>query len=315
MIIKFLARRIVNLVITLFVISLIIFAATQWLPGDVAQMILGPYATAESLEALRTRMGLDRPAIVQYISWLKDFLVGDWGNSYTMHRPTRELLIPPLWRSVQLAGFAFLEVVLIGIPLGIVAGLKENSWCDQLISVFSYIGISVPAFVVGTLLIMIFAGFLRVLPGSGYVAPSQSVWAWFQHLLLPATSMMLMLLAYIIRMTRVGVAEVLKSKYVRTAILKGLPMRQVVWKHVIRNALLPTVTVLAMNIGWLVGSVVVVENVFAYPGLGRTFVTAINTRDLPVTQAAALVIATITCLSSLGADLLYAFLNPKIRYM
>lgn len=302
------------MIITLFVVSLIIFAATQWLPGDVAQMILGPYATAESLEALRTRMGLDRPAIVQYTSWLKGFLVGDWGDSYTMHRPTRELLIPPLWRSLQLAGLAFLEVVLIGIPLGVAAGLKENSWCDQLISVFSYIGISVPAFVVGTLLIMIFAGFLPILPGSGYVAPSEDVWAWFQHLLLPATSMMLMLLAYVIRMTRVGVAEVLKSKYVRTAILKGLPRRQVIWRHVIRNALLPSVTVLAMNIGWLVGSVVVVENVFAYPGLGRMFVSAINTRDLPVIQAAALVIATITCLSSLGADLLYAFLNPKIRY-
>ena len=314
MLIKLILQRSINLIVTLFLLSLIIFAVTQWLPGDVAQMILGPYATDQNLTVLRAKMGLDQPPLVQYIQWLKGFVQGDWGQSYTMHRSTRELLLPPLWRSLQLAGIAFLAVVVLGIPLGVIGGLKENTPLDYVISILSYGGISVPAFVVGTLLILIFSGQLRILPGSGYVPFSQDPWQWSVHLLLPATTMMLMLLAYVIRMTRVGVVEVLKSKYIRTARLKGLSNSQIIRKHVIKNAMMPTVTVVAMNIGWLIGSVVIVENVFAYPGIGRAFVTAINTRDLPTVQAATLIIAAITCLSSLGADLVYALLNPKIRY-
>jgi peptide/nickel transport system permease protein len=314
MLYRLIIRRLFNLAITLFLISLIIFAVTQWLPGDVAQMILGPYATEESLAVLREDMGLNEPPLTQYLNWLGGFLAGDWGESYTMHRSTRNLLIPPLLRSLQLAGVAFLGVIIVGVPLGIIVGLKQNSHFDHLISILSYGGISVPAFVVGTLLIIVFSGQLRILPGSGYVAPEENGLQWFLHLILPATSMMLMLLAYVIRMTRVGVVEVLKSKYIRTARLKGLPNQYIIRKHVVKNALMPTVTILAMNIGWLVGSVVVVEIVFAYPGIGRALVSAINTRDLPIVQAATLIIAAITCLSSLGADLIYAFINPRIRY-
>ncbi len=314
MIARLIARRAINLVITLFLISLIVFAVTQLLPGDVAQMILGPYATPDNLAVLRTRLGLDRPAMAQYLEWLSGFLVGDWGPSFTMNRPTRDLLLPPLSRSLELAGLALLGVVVVGIPLGILAGLKENSVVDHLISVVSYSGISVPAFVAGSLFILLFAGLLRVLPGSGYVPISRGLWPWLRHLILPAATTMLMLLDYVIRMTRVGVVEVMKSKYIRTARLKGLPLAYIIRRHVLRNALLPTVTVLAMNMGWLVGSMVIVEMVFAYPGIGRAIVSAITTRDLPVVQAGVLLLALITCLSTLAADVAYAFLNPKIRY-
>ncbi len=309
------ARRLASLAATLFLLSILVFAVTQVLPGNVAQMILGPYATPESVAAMEDKLQLHRPLVVQYVDWLGGFVTGRWGESLRLGVPVEPILMQRLLNSIYLAAAALIGIVVFGIGLGVVAAVRRNRAADHLISVLSFVAISVPAFVVGAVLIIAFGGgWLHLLPGSGYTEPTDDPIAWLGHLVLPSTTLMLMLLAYVIRMTRSSLIDALHSNYVRTARLKGLDERTVVLKHALRNALLPTVTVIAMNIGWLLGSVVIVEQVFAYPGIGSLIVFAVNNRDLPLLQASVMVVAVVTGLGNLAADILYAYLNPSIRY-
>lgn len=308
-------KRLGYLVITLWLLSLFVFAITQILPGDVARMILGPYVTDETLRALGQQLGLDRPPLAQYGDWLVRFVSGNWGTSLRMGLPVRDVLLPNLANSLYLGAFALLGVSIFGIGFGVLAGLKQGTMVDAILSTLSFAGISLPSFVLGSILIILFAGgWLKLFPGSGYATPTEDPVDWFMHLVLPGVTLMLMLLAYVLRMTRSGIIEVLQANYIRTARLKGMPERQVIWKHALRNALMPTVTIIAMNIGWLIGSVVVVEEVFAYPGLGRLLVFAVNNRDLPLIQACVMVIGVATGLASMAADILYTILDPRIRY-
>jgi peptide/nickel transport system permease protein len=308
-------RRLGSLLLTLLLLSLITFAITAVLPGNVATMILGPYATPEALATLERQLGLGRPLWQQYFDWLGGFVIGDWGVSLRSGQPVRDLLLFRLANSLYLAGAAMLLISTVGIGLGIVAAIRRNSWLDNLIGVVAFVGISTPAFVSGSLLIVLVGGGVwRLLPGSGYVEPTRDVAAWAAHLVLPTITLTFMILAYVVRMLRASLIEALQSNYIRTARLKGLPERTVVWKHALRNALLPTITVIAMNLSWLIGSVVIVEQVFAYPGMGDLIVFAVHNRDVPVLQAAVLVVGAVTGIGNLAADLLYAVLNPRVRY-
>ncbi|MDR0354358.1 MAG: ABC transporter permease [Deltaproteobacteria bacterium] len=312
---KYLARRLGFVLITLLVSSMIIFFSTQVLPGDVAQMILGRFARPEAVEALRVKLGLNEPIYVQYLTWLKNFVQGDWGLSLsTNNYPVAPMVWERLKNSFILAMAAFVIYVPGGILLGLWAALRRNKAADHIISVSSLSLIGLPEFVTGVILIAIFSLKLGWLPPSSSISPTATLPEILPKLVLPAITAALVSLAYITRMTRASTVEALYSDYVRTAYLKGLSPRQVLFRHVLRNALMPTVTVAAISIGWLMGGLVVTEALFSYPGLGRLLLFAIQRRDLPLIQATTLLMAAIFCLSNMLADIIYAWLNPKIRF-
>ncbi|MGH2560814.1 MAG: ABC transporter permease [Thermomicrobiales bacterium] len=311
----FVLRRLGSLVLTLLLLSIIVFGITQLLPGNVAQMILGPYASEDTQAALEEKLGLNEPLAEQYVAWLGGFVRGDWGESLRLSREIRPILLLRLQNSAYLALSSLIGVAVFGIGLGVIAGVRQNRPADHVISIFAFIGISLPAFVSGSMLIILFAGGVwSILPGSGYTPPSEDVREWLTRLVLPTITLMLLLLAYVIRMTRSSMIEVLSANYIRTARLKGAPERTVVVRHALRNALLPTVTVIAMNIGWILGSVVIVEEIFAYPGVGSLILFSVNNRDLPLLQATVMAVGAVTGLANLAADVAYVYLNPRIRY-
>ncbi len=312
--VRFLVRRVALMLVTLLAISVLIFAITQVLPGDVATAILGQQATPEDLATLRAKLGLDQPAAVRYVEWLGGIVHGDLGTSLRMGVPVGTLILQRLERSLVLAGFAFCLGVPVAILLGVIAGTLRDRIPDHLISVATLISVSVPEFVTGAVLIVVFASWLHLLPPSSLIDPGAGLFASLRFLVLPSLTLMLVMLAHTARMTRASMIEVLGSNYIRTAILKGLPWHEVIVRHALRNALLPTITVVAMNVGWLIGGLVVVESVFSYPGLGRLLIEAIQSRDAPLLQAIALLVAASYALANLLADILYAQLNPRIRY-
>jgi len=310
---RFLLRRFGYLLLTLLLTSLLIFAITQLLPGDVARVILGREASEPALQALRERLGLDRPAPLQYLSWLGAFLRGDWGTSFATGQPIRPLVLERLENSAMLAGLTLAIAVPLAIALGVAAALRAGRWLDGVVSVGSLAVVGLPEFVTGLVLIEVFAFRLRWLPANASIAPEAGFLEALPMLLLPAFTATLVLLAYIARLTRASVLEELGRAYVRTATLKGLPPRVVLLRHVLRNALLPTITVVAISVGWLISGLIVVENVYNYPGLGRLLTFAIDRRDVPLLQAISLVAVLAFALANLVADVLYALLNPRIR--
>ena len=306
-------RRLGFLFLTLLLTSLLVFLVTQALPGDVARIILGREASETALNALRQELGLDRPLPVQYLTWLGNFVTGDWGISYSTDGPIRPLVMQRLSNSLMLAGLALLIAVPLSVVLGVVAGLNEEKPLDAVISVGSLSVVGLPEFVTGLLLIQLFAFRWQLLPANSSIRDDATFLDALPMLVLPAITATLVLLAYVTRLTRAGVIEELKQGYVRTATLKGLPRRTVVWKHLLRNALLPTITVIAISFGWLISGLIVIENVFNYPGLGRLLTFAIDRRDLPLLQAITLITVLSFALANLIADLFYAYLNPRIR--
>ena len=311
---RYVLRRLVFLTITLLFTSLIIFTITRYLPGDPCRVILGREVGEAALENCRSELGLNNPIPLQYLNWLKNFITGDWGTSFSTKTDIYPLVMDRLRNSLWLAAISLAIAVPISIALGVFAGLNENKFSDSLINVTGLSVVGLPAFVTGVVLIQIFSFNLKLLPANSSIPPGSTFLEALPMLILPALTITLILLAYITRMTRAGVIEELKKSYVRTADLKGLPRRVVVIKHVLRNALLPTVTVVALSFGWLVSGLVIVENVFNYPGLGRLMVFAIDRRDLPLMQAIAMITVFAFALANLTADLLYAYLNPRIRF-
>ncbi len=309
----YILRRLGFMALTVLLTSLIIFVMTQWLPGDVARVILGREASEVALQNLRAELGLDQPLPVQYVTWLTNFVTGDWGRSYSTGTPIRELVQERLGNSLWLAALTMLIAVPLAVALGVIAGLNENKAVDTVISIGSLSVVGLPEFVTGLLLIQVLAFQFRLFPANSSISPGMGFFEMLPMLVLPALTATLVLLAYIARLTRAGVIEELKQGYVRTAMLKGLPRRQVIVRHVLRNALLPTITVIAISFGWLISGLIVVENVFNYPGLGRLLTFAIDRRDLPLLQAITLVTVLGFASANLVADLLYAYLNPRIR--
>lgn len=312
---RYLIKRLSYIAVTLLLVSFIVFAITQLLPGNAAVMILGEFATDQKIKALERQLGLNQPWYVQYVTWLTSVLTGEWGQSYILNQPIADIVWTRLVNSAQLAALTLLEVVLLGIPLGVLAAVERDTILDTLISAGSYLGISVPEFVTGTMLILLLGGpVFDVFPSSGYVPFGQDPVGWLTHLVLPSVTLTILLLAHVMRQTRSEMIETLQSEYVRTARLKGLSERSVIVKHALRNGLLPTITVLALDLGYLMGSIVVVEEVFAYPGLGRLIVFSIQNRDLPTLQITVLLVAATYTFANLAADLLYTYLDPRIDY-
>ena len=312
----FVLKRLGSLVVSLFVASIIVFVVVQLLPGDVAQMILGRSATPESLDAIRRSLGLYEPLHLRYLKWMMGVLRGDLGESLSvMGWRISDLLVQRAYYSLFLAGWAMVIIVPIALFLGTIAGLKHDSALDKFISLTTIVAFSLPEFATGAFLIFIFALCLKWLPAASAINPSVSLIKQLPALILPILTLSLALLGYQARMVRSSVIEVSSSNYVRTAFLKGLPRKDIFLRYVLRNALLPSVTVIAMNIGWLIGGLVIVETVFGYPGVGSLVLFAIVQRDVPLIQATVLFVVMGYVVLNFVADLLYMYLNPRIRHI
>lgn len=310
---RYILRRLGFFFLTLFFTSVVVFVVTQMLPGDVARILLGREAGEVALERLREELGFHRPAPLQYVHWLGEFVTGDWGRSFSTNSELRPLVIERLSYSLRLALMTLLFAVPLAIVLGVVSGLNAHNPIDNAIGVGTLSVVSLPEFVTGLLLIEGLAHGLGWLPAVSPVRPGTPFLQALPYLILPALTATLVLLAYMARLTRAGMIEELKKPYVRTATLKGVHQYAVLFKHVLRNALLPTVTIVAISFSWLISGLIVIENVFNYPGLGRLLWFAVKNQDLPLLQAISIVVVTVIVFANLMADLLYAYLNPRIR--
>jgi peptide/nickel transport system permease protein len=309
----YILKRLGFIILTMLLASIIIFSVTQFLPGDVAQLILGQFATETAIANLREELGLNQPLHIQYLSWAGNFIRGDWGNSLVSRVPIRPMVMERLANSAMLAGLALLLYVPLGIIFGVIAALKRDRWPDQIITGVSMAFVGLPEFVSGLLLIAFLAIGLQWFPANSSISPDSTFLEALPFLILPAITVSLTGLGYVTRMTRSGTIDVLRTDYVRAADLKGLPAWQVLIRHILRNSLLPTVTVVAMGIGWLMGGLIVTEAVYGYPGLGRLLVFGIQRQDLPLIQAGSMIVVAIYSFSNLAADILYSLLNPRIR--
>ncbi|MDY7532590.1 ABC transporter permease [Pseudomonas sp. Bout1] len=310
----YLTKRLLLVVYTLLIVSLLVFAITQLLPADAAVTLLGQSATPEALAALRARLGLDQPAWVQFSHWLMAVLHGDLGVSMRNGQPVLGSLLDALGRSLLLAGCSLLLMLLIAIPLGIVAAVRRGRPVDLIIGVLSYIGVSLPEFVTATLLVLLFADFWQLLPATGYVPLADNFGEGIRHLILPTLTVSMIMVAHVSRMVRSEMIDVLETDYIRAARLKGLSRRRVLLRHALRNGLLPTITIVALDVGYLLGGIVVVEEIFNIPGIGRELLVAVAARDLPAIQGGVLILAATYCLVNFVADLAYAYLDRRIQY-
>jgi peptide/nickel transport system permease protein len=309
----YLLKRLGLALLTLVLLSLIIFFACQVLPGDPGRAILGPFASQSAVRALDHNLGVDRPLLSQYWTWATGIVHGNMGMSYQFHEPVSTFLWPALGRSLKLAAVAFVIVVPISILGGVLAALNRGNAVDRGISVAGLSLTTVPEFVSGIVLIVVLGIWLKVLPVTASAPSGSSFPTQLHYLILPAIPLVLILFGYIARMARAGTIEALDSDYVRTATLKGLPRSVVIRRHVLRNSLLPTITVIATQTGYLIGGLVVVETLFNYPGLGRLIFTAATDKDFPMLAAGVLVIGIVYLLATLIADVLYTMLNPRLR--
>ena len=309
----FLLRRLLGLIGVLLGMSVLIFGIIHILPGNVAYSILGEFATPAAVAQLEAKLGLNDPLPVQYWRWLSAMLHGDFGTSIVMNRPAASLIGEALGRSALLAGLAFGLIATGGISLGLYAATHRGRASDKVLTLAQFVLIAVPEFFWAILAVLVFASWLNLLPATGYAPFDAGVADWAAHLVLPVLVLSFGLVAHVSRLTRSSMLEVLDSRFVLAARARGLPERRVLWRHALPNALLPAITVLAIDAGLLIGGIVVVETVFAYPGLGRLLVYAIERHDLPLLQVGMMVVTAIYALANFVAELLYAALNPRIR--
>lgn len=309
----YLATRLVYACVIIALLTVIIFAITQVLPGNAARMILGNYQSQETLKALEEKLGLNQPLPVQYWHWASHLLRGDLGESLVMNRPVGPIVLQAIGNTLRLAALSMMSVIVVGITFGVISAVAHRRFLDYAISVVSFAGISLPEFFWGILLIIVFAGSLRILPAAGIGDLTNPI-DIVRHLILPVMTLTFTLVAHVARQTRSSMLDVLRSNYIRVAHAKGLGEWRIISRHALRNALLPTITVLALDFGYLVGEIAVVETVFGYPGFGRLMVYAIQQRDLPMIQACGLIATATYALMNLLADLLYAYFNPRIRF-
>lgn len=312
--IRFIVRRFALMLLTLLLVTIAIFIITEVMPVDTASYMLGQHATEEALAALRERLGLNQPAPLRYITWLSNALHGDLGYSGYLSGDIAPVLGLRLRNSLVMGAISFVFAVPTAILLGILAGVFAGKFPDRLISLTSLIGLSLPEFVSAVVFTLLFSTWLDWLPPSSLMEEQVAPWNTPERLILPAMTVTLVILAYIARMTRASIIDTMSKAYIRTAKLKGLPKRVVIFKHVLRNALLPTVTVIFNSMGWLFGGLIIVETYFAYPGIARLLLAGVERNDFPLLQAVTLVIAAIILFANFIADITYAILNPRIRY-
>jgi len=318
-VVAFLVRRLIGALLALFVASVLIFVGTAVLPGDAASVVLGRGATPKAVHTLDERMHLDRPLLEQYTSWLGGFVHGDLGDSSVglaqgqKHAPVWDLISNQVKNSVILALVTALFMIPLSLGLGALAAVYAGRAVDHAVSIGSLAAIALPEFVIGSLLVGVFFVWLDVLPPVALIPPGDNPLSHPEKLVLPVATLLLASLAAGIRMVRAGMVEVLQTEYVQTARLNGLAERWVLWRYAMRNALAPSVQVLAQNLQWLIGGIIITENVFAYPGIGTTLVTAVGNRDLTLVQSVAMMIAVVYVFLNLLADLIVMLLVPKLR--
>ena len=310
----YILQRLFSTLIVIFGITFVVFMIIQLVPGDPARVVLGVAASEENVAALRERLGLNRPIWEQYGSWLSELAQGDLGNSLVTGQPVLEQILQRLPATLVLATAGLIVGLLIGLPAGIMSALKPHSPLDTTTSILSQIGVSIPDFWLGILLVLLFSLTLGWLPSQGYTPFSQDPVDWFRHLILPALTVGIISGSIQTRFNRSAMLEVLHQDYIRTARAKGLRETLVVNRHALRNALIPIITILGLQLTALLSAVVVVEVVFSWPGLGRLTLEAVLDRDYPLLQGAVFTIATLLALVNLGTDLLYAFIDPRIEY-
>jgi len=306
-------RRLVLAVVTLFIVSLIVFLGVEALPGDTATAYLGQSATPESLAALREEFGLNAPMHERYTSWLGGILKGDLGVSMVKRKSVSELIGNRFRNTVVLATAAALVGIPLAIILGVISGLTRDKWPDVAVSTTSIVGMTLPGFVTATVLIYIFAIRLEWFPAITLVPSDVPVVELLPNIVLPIVTLTLIMVAHILRLVRTNMIDVMLSDYVQMARLKGVPAKQIVFKHALPNAMLPTINVIALTLAWLLGGVAIIETVFNYPGIGKLMIGAITDRDLALVQGIAIILAVIYISLNLIADLLAMVLNPRLR--
>ena len=302
---RYLLRRVLLGIVTLIGVSIIIFVASR-LSGDVALLLAPQEATDEEIQDIRVQLGLDKPIPVQYYFFVKDALRGEFGQSIRYHRPVMEVILSRVPGTVELVGVAFIFSILSGVLLGTISATRRDSWMDLSGKLFALLGQSMPGFWIGIMAILVFAVHLGWLPTSGRGGIS--------HLVLPAFSLGWYSIASIMRVTRSSMLDVLDSEYIKMARIKGNPQRVVVWKHALRNALIPVIGLGGMQLTHLIGGAVIVESVFSWPGLGSLIVDAVYARDYPLVQACVFLISFFFISLNLIVDLLYGLIDPRIRY-
>lgn len=309
----YVAHRLGQIAFTILAMSAIVFAVTQILPGNVAYVIAGQFATPDQVAAIEGRLGLHDPIWLQYGRWAGSALRGDFGASFVMNRPVGALVGEALARSAQLAGVAFVMIAVIGVATGILSAVRAGGWFDRAALTLAWLSVAMPQFFVAILLILLFSGHLGWFPATGYSPMSSGVLTWLTHLVLPVLTLVIGLVAHVASLQRASMIEALGTSYVRAARAKGLSEGKVITRHALRNALIPTVTVLTLDLGILMGGIVVVETVFSYPGLGRLMMQAVEQKDLPVLQASVLTVTVIYAAANFAADISYLILDPRLR--
>lgn len=311
---RYILRRLLAIIPVLLGISVIVFALVHLVPGDVVSVLLGPTATPEARDALRKIFGLDKPLVVQYFVWLGDVLRGDFGDSLRTGQPVLSSILDRFSVTLELTGLAMVVALLIGIPAGIIGAIKQYSKLDYAVTAFALAGLSIPSFLLATLMILVFAIDWRWLPPSGYVPfrddPVQNI----KLMIMPSLALGLGAASYITRITRSSVLETMRQDHIRTAYAKGLRHSTVVFRHALKNALIPIVTVIGIQLGYLLGGAVIIEAIFGVPGIGRLALDGINMRDYPVVQGTVLFITSVFVFINLAVDVLYAYLDPRIHY-
>jgi peptide/nickel transport system permease protein len=310
---RFIGKRVALSIITLVLLSLIVFVGSQVLPGDIGRSILGPLADQRAVDALNEQLGADEPLVTQYTDWITGVLTGDMGDSLAFRRPVGDVLGDALVNSLKLGILAFIIVVPLSIVGGVYAALHEGKKRDRFISLGGLSATAVPDFVWAVVLILIFTLWLGLLPATATAPPDSGFFTQLEYLLLPALCLGFVLFGYIARMARAGTIEALDADYTRTAIIKGLPRRQVVRRHVLRNSLLPTIAVVATQAGYLLGGLLVIELVFNYQGIGQALFRAAQQKDFPLLQSGVLIVGIVYLVATLVADIAYSVLNPRVR--
>ncbi len=305
--------RLGSSLLTLLLVSLLIFLMLEVLPGDVATRVLGRDATAESVAVLRERLNLDDPAYLRYLTWLGNFATGDFGQSLISGRPVIEILGPRIFNTLLLALYAFILYLPLATRPALIQAVSRDRPLDHALSMVTLVLLSMPDFLLATILLITFVLAIPVLPAISLVDHSSSALDYFRAMTLPAVTLAIVMAVYAVRMLRDNLIEVLDSDYVRMAELKGVPARRVVWRHALPNALVPTLNVTALNLAYLIGGVVVVERVFSYPGFGSLLLDVLQLRDLPVIEATIMLAAAVYILGNLFADIGAVLLNPRLR--
>jgi peptide/nickel transport system permease protein len=309
----YIVHRLFSMAITLFLISIITFTVTNILPGDVAMMIMGTQSNPEALANLRENLGLNDPLVYQYSKWIIGMLTGDWGNSLLFKMPIGPILLQKMTASGLIVLLSMIIALALAVPLGVWSAVYKNKWQDTVSSSASIVGVSLPDFFWGIMLILLFARALGWLPSSGFVDPGEDFLLALKHAFLPSLALGLGLMAHLTRMTRATMTGILSQEFIRVARAKGLAEKVVVWQYGLANAVGPVMTVAGLQMGYLFGSIIVMESLFNYTGMGWLTYQALLNRDIPLIQATVFVIAAVVMLINLIVDLLYPFFDPRIK--